>query len=337
MTVTLWPWVLTLLSLLAVMLVDLWIVDRGRSREFSMRQASAWVTFYVLLAVGFGIGMLLVAGSEYSAQFFAGYLTEYSLSVDNLFIFYVIMARFAVPRRNKHMVLLIGIMIALILRGVFIAVGAAALARFDWLFFLFAGFLIWTASGLLRGGGSDEFKENALLRWTRRVMPTTSEYHQRRLTVRINGRRLLTPMFIVMVAIGSTDLLFALDSIPAIFGLTKEPYLVFTANALALMGLRQLFFLLGGLLERLVYLNKGLAFILAFIGVKLVIEAVHSTGLHQVPEIPIWLSLVVIAATMLVTMMASLVKAHRGGRPHEESCSTHTEGETMTLPYQEHS
>jgi tellurite resistance protein TerC len=311
MTVTFWPWALTLLSLFAVMLFDLWFVDRGKPRDFSLWQAGAWVTFYVILAVAFGLGMLLVAGGESSAQFFAGYLTEYSLSLDNLFVFYVIMARFAVPRTNKHMVLLIGIMIALILRGVFIAIGATALARFEWLFYLFGAFLIWTASGLLRGGENDEFKENALLRWTRRVMPTTSEYHQQRLTVWIDGKRLLTPMFIVMVAIGSTDLLFALDSIPAIFGLTKDPYIVFTANALALMGLRQLFFLLDGLLERLVYLSKGLAFILAFIGVKLVMEAMHTTGLQQVPEIPIWLSLVVIGATMLVTMMASLVKAHR--------------------------
>jgi tellurite resistance protein TerC len=311
MTVTFWPWVLTLFSLLAVILFDLWVVDRGKPREFSLRQASAWVTFYVILAVAFGVGMLLVAGGDYAAQFFAGYLTEYSLSADNLFVFYIIMARFAVPRSSKHMVLLFGIVIALILRGVFIAIGAAALARFEWLFYLFGAFLIWTASGLLRGGEDNEFKENALLRWTRRVMPTTNEYHQQRLTVCIDGKRLLTPMFIVMVAIGSTDLLFALDSIPAIFGLTKEPYIVFTANALALMGLRQLFFLLDGLMERLVYLSKGLAFILAFIGVKLVMEAMHTTGLHQVPEIPIWISLVVIGVTMLVTVVANLIKAHR--------------------------
>jgi tellurite resistance protein TerC len=309
--VTLWAWSLTLLGLLALILIDLWIVDRGEPRVFTLRQAGAWVTFYVALAAVFGVCLLLVAGGGYSAQFFAGYLTEYSLSIDNLFIFYVIMARFAVPRANQHKVLLIGILIALLMRGVFIVVGAAALARFEWLFYLFGGFLIWTAWGLLRGGDDDDFKENALLRWARRVMPTTTEYHEHRMTARVNGARVVTPMLIVMIAIGSTDLLFALDSIPAIFGLTKESYLVFTANAFALMGLRQLYFLLGGLLERLIYLSKGLAFILAFIGIKLVLEAVHTTGLEQVPQVPIWLSLVVIGATMLVTTVASLLKARR--------------------------
>jgi tellurite resistance protein TerC len=309
--VTLWAWSLTLLGLLVLILIDLWIVDRGEPRVFTLRQAGAWVTFYVALAAVFGVCLLLVAGGGYSAQFFAGYLTEYSLSIDNLFIFYVIMARFAVPRANQHKVLLIGILIALLMRGVFIVIGAAALARFEWLFYLFGGFLIWTAWGLLRGGDDDDFKENALLRWVRRVMPTTTEYHEHRMTARVDGERVITPMLIVMIAIGSTDLLFALDSIPAIFGLTKESYLVFTANAFALMGLRQLYFLLGGLLERLIYLSKGLAFILAFIGIKLVLEAVHTTGLEQVPQVPIWLSLVVIGATMLVTTVASLLKARR--------------------------
>jgi tellurite resistance protein TerC len=310
--VTLWAWALTLLALLAVILVDLWIVDRGEARDFSLRQAGAWVTFYVTLAVLFGVFLLLVAGGGYSAQFFAGYLTEYSLSVDNLFIFYVIMARFAVPRANQHKVLLVGILIALLMRGIFITVGAAALSRFESLFYLFGAFLIWTAWGLLRGADEDDdFKENLLLRWVRRVMPATTDYHGHRLTTQVDGRRVVTPMLIVMIAIGSTDLLFALDSIPAIFGLTKESYLVFTANAFALMGLRQLYFLLGGLLERLVYLSKGLAFILAFIGVKLILEAMHTTGFEQVPQVPIWLSLVVIGVVMLVTTVASLIKARR--------------------------
>jgi tellurite resistance protein TerC len=310
--VTLWAWALTLLALLAVILVDLWIVDRGEARDFSLRQAGAWVTFYVMLAVLFGVFLLLVAGGGYSAQFFAGYLTEYSLSIDNLFIFYVIMARFAVPRANQHKVLLVGILIALVMRGVFITVGAAALSRFESLFYLFGAFLIWTAWGLLRGADEgDDFKENLLLRWVRRVMPATADYHGHRLTTQVDGRRVVTPMLIVMIAIGSTDLLFALDSIPAIFGLTKESYLVFTANAFALMGLRQLYFLLGGLIERLVYLSKGLAFILAFIGVKLILEAMHTTGFEQVPQVPIWLSLVVIGVAMSVTIVASLIKARR--------------------------
>jgi tellurite resistance protein TerC len=311
--VTFWAWGLTLLGLLAFILFDLWVVDRGKPRDFSLRQASAWVTFYVLLAIVFGIGLLFAAGADYSTQFFAGYLTEYSLSVDNLFIFYVIMARFAVPRANQHKVLLIGIMIALVMRGIFIAVGAAALARFEWLFYIFGAFLIWTAYGLVRGEpDEDEYDENILVRWICRVVPATDDYHEHRLTVCIDGKRLITPMLIVMVAIGSTDLLFALDSIPAIFGLTKESYLVFTANAFALMGLRQLYFLLRGLLDRLVYLSKGLAVILAFIGVKLVLEAMHTTWFEHVPTISTTVSLAVIGGTMFVTTLASLIRARRG-------------------------
>lgn len=311
MNVSLLGWALTLVGILAVILIDLWIVDRGQPKEFTLRQAGAWVTLYVALAVAFGVCLLLVAGGDYSAQFFAGYLTEYSLSVDNLFIFYVIMARFAVPRANQHKVLLVGILIALFTRGGFIVLGGAALARYEWLFYLFGLFLIWTALGLLRGSGDEEFKENALLRWVQRVVPATGEYYRDHLTVRVDGRRLVTPMLIVMFAIGSTDLLFALDSIPAIFGLTKVSYLVFTANAFALMGLRQLYFLLSGLLDRLVYLSKGLAFILAFIGVKLILDAAYATGFEQVPRVPIWLSLTVIGGAMLVTTVASVIKARR--------------------------
>jgi TerC family integral membrane protein len=321
--VTILGWTLTLVGIVAVILVDLWIVDRGQPKEFSLRQAGAWVTFYVVLAVAFGICLLFVAGGESSAQFYAGYLTEYSLSIDNLFIFYVIMARFAVPRVNQHKVLLVGILIALVMRGAFILVGGAALARFEWLFYVFGLFLIWTAFGLLRDSGDEEFKENILLRWVQRVIPATGEYHRDRLTVRVQGRRLVTPMLIVMVAIGSTDLLFALDSIPAIFGLTKQSYLVFTANAFALMGLRQLYFLLGGLLERLIYLSKGLSFILAFIGVKLILEALHATGFEQVPQVPIWLSLVVIGVAMLITTVVSLLKArHDAAREAGEPVPT---------------
>jgi tellurite resistance protein TerC len=328
--VTLLGWSLTLVGILAVILLDLWIVDRGQPRDFSLRQAGAWVAFYVALAAVFGVCLLLVAGGQYSAQFFAGYLTEYSLSIDNLFIFYVIMARFAVPRANQHKVLLVGILIALCMRGAFIVVGGAALARFEWLFYLFGVFLIWTALGLLRGGGDDEFKENVLLRWVQRVMPATGEYYRDRLTVRVDGRRLVTPMLIVMVAIGSTDLLFALDSIPAIFGLTKQSYLVFTANAFALMGLRQLYFLLGGLLERLIYLNKGLSVILAFIGVKLILDAMHTTGFEWAPQVPIWLSLAVIGVTMLVTTVTSLLKARRDAAKAAEPVPTGVGGAERT-------
>ncbi|MCW2915528.1 MAG: integral rane protein TerC [Actinomycetia bacterium] len=311
MDVSLWVWALTLVGLLTLILLDLVIVDRGEPKVFTLRQAAVWVTFYVVLAIVFAVVLFLVAGGTYAGQFVAGYLTEYSLSIDNLFIFYVIMARFAVPGDSQHKVLLIGIVLALILRGFFIAVGAAAIARFEWIFFIFGAFLIWTAVGLVRSKHDGEFKENPLLHWTRRVLATSEGYDGSRTVTHEGGRRLLTPLFIVMIAIGTTDLLFALDSIPAIFGLTKEAYLVFTANAFALMGLRQLYFLLGGLVERLVYLSAGLAFILGFIGAKLILEALHSYGVAWAPEIPIWLSLAVIGAAMAVTTVASVIKVRR--------------------------
>ncbi|MCW2886984.1 MAG: integral rane protein TerC [Streptosporangiaceae bacterium] len=310
MNVPLWVWALTVLGLTALIVADLLLIDRGEPREFTPRRAAGWSIFYIVLALLFGLGVLVFSGGAPSAQFFAGYLTEKSLSVDNLFIFYVIMTRFAVPVTSRHKVLMYGIVISLVLRGLFIAVGAAAIAQFQWLFFLFGAFLIWTAVGLARGH-DDEFKENALLRWSRRVLPATDGYEGARLSVSRDGRRLFTPLFIVMIAIGSTDLLFALDSIPAIFGITKQPYLVFTANAFALMGLVQLYFLLGGLVQKLVYLSHGLAFILGFIGVKLILEALHGYHVSWAPEIPIWLSLAVIGGTMTVTTVASLVRIRR--------------------------
>jgi tellurite resistance protein TerC len=232
------------------------------------------------------------------------------------------MSRFAVPRQYQQTVLLIGIVLALIFRGLFIAVGAAAISAFSWIFYLFGAFLVVTAIGLLRHGEDDEsdYQENIVIRTVRRVLPTTKGYHGVKLVVREGGKRMVTPMLIVMVAIGSTDVLFALDSIPAIFGLTKEPYLVFTANAFALMGLRQLYFLIGGLLKRLVYLSYGLAFILGFIGVKLILEALHTNEVPFIndgepvpwaPEIPIWLSLTVIFSAILVTAVASMLKTRR--------------------------
>ncbi len=316
MDVHVWAWVGVVAGLLLILAIDLWIVDRGEPREFSMRQAGIWVGLYVTLAILFGIGLFVLDGGDKAGEFFAGYLTEYSLSVDNLFIFYIIMARFTVPRIYQHKVLLMGIMLALVMRGAFIAIGAAALERFSWLFYLFGAFLIYTAINMLRGGvhEQEEFKENALLRWARRVFPTTPDYVGSRLTARVDGRRMVTPMLIVMIAIGTTDLLFAVDSIPAIFGLTTDPFIVFTANAFALMGLRQLYFLLGGLMRRLVYIGYGLSFILVFIGVKLLFEALHGSGVSWAPEVPIWLSLGVIAATMVLTTIASLIKAGRDRR-----------------------
>ncbi|GAA1303776.1 tellurium resistance protein TerC [Planotetraspora silvatica] len=313
MSVPLWAWVAVIVGLLVVLAIDLWIVDRGEPREFSLRQAGFWVGFYVSLAVLFGAILLIFRGTQAGGEFFAGYLTEYSLSVDNLFVFYIIMGRFGVPRIYQHKVLLVGIVLALIMRGIFIAVGAAVLNQFSWLFYVFGVFLVYTAYTLVRDHNKqeEEFNENLLLRWARRVFPTTPDYVGSRAIVRVNGRRMVTPMLIVMIAIGTTDLLFALDSIPAIFGLTKDAFIVFTANVFALMGLRQLYFLLGGLLQRLVYISYGLAFILGFIGVKLVLEALHETGVSWAPQIPIWLSLSVIGVTMAITTVASLIKVRR--------------------------
>ncbi|MFI7453426.1 TerC family protein [Nonomuraea sp. NPDC049714] len=319
-----WAWAVVIGGLLVVLAVDLWIVDRGEAREFSMRQAGYWVSFYIALAVIFGVILWATSGPVKAGEFFAGYITEYSLSVDNLFVFFIIMSRFAVPKAYQHKVLLVGILLALVMRGIFIAVGAAALERFSGLFYIFGAFLIYTAINIIRQhrkGEEEQVNENLLLRWARRTFPTTETFVGSKITVKIDGKRMVTPMLIVMIAIGSTDLLFALDSIPAIFGLTTDPFIVFTANAFALMGLRQLYFLLGGLLQRLVYISYGLAFILGFIGVKLVLEALHASGVSWAPQIPIWVSLTVIGVTMVVTTVASLVKSRIDVRKSEQTQS----------------
>jgi tellurite resistance protein TerC len=311
MNIPTWAWFVTIAAFLAVIAFDFYLVARN-PRDPSMRESTIWVTVYVSLSIAFGLGVLAVAGPQYGGEFFAGWITEYSLSVDNLFVFVLIMSKFAVPRDYRQKVLLIGIVLALVLRGIFIALGAEAISRFDWMFYLFGAFLIWTAWKLIKeADGNEEFEENRLLRFVERVVPSTKEYNGAKMTTVVDGRRLVTPMLIVMVAIGTTDLLFAVDSIPAIFGLTQEPYLVFTANAFALMGLRQLFFLIGGLLDRLVYLSKGLAFVLAFIGVKLILEAMHHHGVAWAPEVPILVSLGVIVGTLAVTTIASLMKSRR--------------------------
>jgi tellurite resistance protein TerC len=325
LNVSLWVWIVSLVGLVAMLAVDLLIVGR-RPHEPSMREAGTWVGFYIALALVFGVGVWVVAGGTAAGEFYTGWLTEYSLSVDNLFVFVIIMARFAVPRQFQQKVLLIGIVLALVMRGAFIAAGAALIAQFSWVFYLFGAFLVYTAVTLLKQGENDEddFKENILIRWSKRALPISSSFDSGRMTVVTQtGKRLFTPMLIVMIAIGTTDLIFALDSIPAIFGITKEPYLVFAANVFALMGLRQLYFLLGGLLERLVYLNIGLAFVLAFIGVKLVLEALHTNtlpfvngghGVHWAPEVPIWLSLLIIIGTLGIATVASLIKSSRDAR-----------------------
>jgi tellurite resistance protein TerC len=318
-----WLEVGILAGLVVILLLDLWIVGR-RPHEPSMRESAIGVGFYVLLALLFGLGVLFTSGGQYAGEFYAGWLTEYSLSVDNLFVFVIIMARFAVPREYQQKVLFIGIVIALVLRGIFIVVGAAAINRFVWVFFIFGAFLLYTAWKLaFHKDDDEEYTENALIRWSRRALPMSAGYDGAKMRTVVDGKRLFTPMVVVMIAIGTTDLLFALDSIPAIFGLTQEPFLVFTANLFALMGLRQLYFLLGGLLDRLVYLSLGLSVILGFIGVKLVLHALHENTLpflnggehvSWAPDIPIWLSLSVIVGTLVVTAVASLWKSGRDAK-----------------------
>ena len=314
-----WLWLATIGLLVGLLAADVFIIGR-RPHEPSLRECAAAITLFVGLAVLFGIGVLVFAGGRYAGEFYAGWLTEYSLSIDNLFVFVIIMGKFAVPRKYQQTALLVGIILALVMRGVFIAVGAAAIQNFSWIFYIFGAFLLYTAVKLVTAHNEDEeFDENRLLKFVERRFPATQEWHGVKLVAKVDGKKLITPMLIVILALGTTDLLFALDSIPAIYGLTKEPYLVFAANVFALMGLRQLYFLIGGLLERLVYLSVGLSVVLGFIGIKLVLEALHENelpfingGEHVgVPEIPIWLSLAVILGTLAVTTVASLVKVRR--------------------------
>ncbi|MFD6950233.1 tellurium resistance protein TerC [Nocardiopsis sp. TSRI0078] len=307
-----WVWAVTITTLLAVIAVDFVIIAR-RPHEPSMREAAAWIGVYVSLAVVFGVGLGFLSTPAQSLDFFTGWIVEYSMSVDNLFVFILILGSFAVPPKHRQRVLLVGIALALLFRGLFIALGAAVVNAFAGVFFLFGAFLLFTAWKLIADSGDDdeEYKENAAVRLVRRLLPTTDKYHEAKLTVRLDGRRVVTPMLLVMIAVGLTDILFALDSIPAIFGITQEPYLVFTANAFALMGLRQLYFLIGGLLTKLVHLNKGLAVILGFIGLKLVLHALHETTDWHVPEIGTLTSLLVIIATLAITTVTSLVSSRR--------------------------
>jgi tellurite resistance protein TerC len=331
MNVPVWVWLATIGGLLVLLAIDLIIVDR-KPHQVTVGEAARWVALYVAVAVLFGLGIWMFAGGTHAGEYFAGYVTEYSLSVDNLFIFLVVMSAFAVPVIHQHKVLLVGIVLALVLRGVFIGVGAAAIAQFSWVFYVFGAFLVYTAVRLTRsdvGAEEAEYRENRMTRWARRLFPVTEDYHGASVFTKIGGRRFATPLFIVMIAIGSADLMFAVDSIPAIFGLTKEPYLVFAANAFALMGLRQLYFLLGGLLKRLVYLSTGLAVILGFIGVKMVLEALHTNTLPfinggqplAVPTVNIAVSLSVIVGVLVITAVASLVKSRRDERELVASAS----------------
>jgi tellurite resistance protein TerC len=334
MDVPLWVWALTILGVVGLITFDFYSHVRSPHTP-SVKEAGLWTALYVGMAVIFGIGLWSVWGHDHGLEFFAGFLTEYSLSIDNLFIFLLIMSSFAVPREYQQKVLLIGIAFAIVMRGIFIALGAAIIENFSWVFYIFGAFLLYTGWKLARTDDNEdeEYNENAFIRYIRRVFPVTETYVNDRVTVAQNGRRYITPMAIVMLAIGSTDLLFAFDSIPAIFGLTQEPYIVFTANAWALMGLRNLYFLLGGLLERVVYLSYGLAFILIWIGIKLIIHALHENDLpfinggnhvESVPEVPTWLSLVVIVATIGVAAIFSIRKTRGDDKlPIEPAQHTH--------------
>ncbi|WP_419706768.1 TerC family protein [Promicromonospora sp. NFX87] len=330
--------VISLGAMLVLLIADLLIVGR-RPHVPSMKESAIWVSFYVGLAVIFGGIVWGVGGITPAAEFYAGWLMEYSLSVDNLFVFVIIMARFAVPRDQQQRVLMIGIIMALIFRAAFILAGAALIEQFTWLFYIFGAFLIYTAIQQAMPETPeehDDYKENVLIRQMRKVLPLHHQYDGAKLRTTVDGRRLFTPLIIVFLAIGSTDVLFAVDSIPAIFGITRDPFIVFATNLFALMGLRQLYFLLGGLLDRLVYLPYALSAILGFIGIKLILEALHTNsiswingghGFHWAPEIPIWLSLTVIVVSLVVGTVASLIKSAHDERveaakepePSEES------------------
>ncbi|MFZ7089313.1 TerC/Alx family metal homeostasis membrane protein [Curtobacterium sp. RRHDQ10] len=312
----------SMVAIVAILLADLLIVAR-RPHVPTLRESGSWVGLYVGLALVFAVAMAVFAGGDAAGQFVAGWLTEYSLSIDNLFVFVIIMARFAVPRQIQQEVLMLGIVIALVLRGVFILVGAQLIEDFSWIFYLFGAWLVWTAIQQLRGDDDDDGQQDSLLiRLLRRRVRITDTFDGMKLRTTADGTRHFTPLLIVLVSIGTTDLLFALDSIPAIFGITESAFIVFTANVFALMGLRQLYFLLGGLLERLEYLKYGIAFILAFIGVKLVLHALHGNELpflnggehvEWAPEIPTWVSLVVIVVAMAGATVASVARLRRDG------------------------
>ena len=318
----------TYVVLLLILAADLVIAYR-RPHVPSSRESALWIAFYVVLALIFAGLMFVLGDAEQAGQFVAGWLTEYSLSIDNLFVFILIMARFSVPRKYQQEILMVGIILALVFRGIFIILGAQLIANFSWVFYIFGLFLVYTAVNQVRTNHDDEMQmENRLIGWLRKRIPITERFDGAKLRTTIDGRKMFTPVLIVFIALGTTDLVFALDSIPAIFGITQSPFIVFTANVFALMGLRQLYFLLGDLIEKLAYLKYGIAFILAFIGVKLFFHALHENelpfinggeGVEWAPEISTFVSLGVIVAAMAVAVVASLIKLRLDRRPKIES------------------
>jgi tellurite resistance protein TerC len=309
--VTALGWTLTIGVIVALLALDL-TLGVLRPHAVGFREAAGWSVFYIAIAIVFGVVFAGVAGWDFGTQYFAGYIVEKSLSVDNLFVFVIIMSTFAVPEKYQQEVLTFGIIIALALRVVFIALGATLLSLFSFMFLIFGLLLIFTAVQLFRHRDEDpDVEDNVLVRASKRFLPVTDDYIGGKMVARVDGRRVVTPMLIVLIAIGSSDLLFALDSIPAVFGVTDEAYIVFVANAFALLGLRALFFLVKGLLDRLVYLSTGLSVILAFIGVKLVLHWAHTDISHSVPEIGTPISLAVIIVVLVITTVASLLKVRR--------------------------
>jgi tellurite resistance protein TerC len=315
MDVTLLTWALVVGVIIALIVVDLLTVSR-KPHDVMFKEAAIWSIFYIGVAIAFGVWVWQSAGSQFGTEYFAAYLVEKSLSVDNLFVFIIILAQFKVPSIFHQRVLMFGVILALVLRAIFIAVGAAALAAFSFTFVIFGAILIWTGVGLFKHWDEDPSPEdNAFVRTIRKRIAMTDEYDGSKIFTRVNGKRLATPMFLVMVAIASTDLLFALDSIPATFGVTQEPFLVFAANAFALLGLRALYFLLKGLLDKLVYLSLGLSIILMFIGAKLILTYVHEV-FKEVPKIPTLLSLAVIGIILIVSTVASFIKTKKDPDAH---------------------
>lgn len=321
--------IISLCVLVLILVADLVLVAK-RPHVPSAKECALWIGFYVSLALIFAATIWFIGGHKPAVEFIAGWLTEYSLSVDNLFVFILIMTRFAVPRKYQQEVLMVGIIIALVARAIFIVIGSVAIEHLSWIFYIFGLFLLFTAWRQIQGDDDDdEGGENALQRWLRKIIPVTQEYDGNKLRTRIDGKKLFTPMLLVFVTIGLTDVMFAIDSIPAIFGITQSPFIVFTANLFALMGLRQLYFLLGGLIDRLVYLHYGIAAILAFIGIKLIIHAMHEAPfwpedsafgefVHHIPEITTIMSLVVIIGAMAVATIASLLSKKRPGGPSQD-------------------
>jgi tellurite resistance protein TerC len=327
--VSLTAWLLTVVALGVLVAVDFFI---GRKpHDVSIKEAGIWSAVWIALAIAFGLGVLAVGGGKPAGEFFAGFITEKSLSVDNLFVFVLIMAKFAVPSQYQQRVLMVGVLMALVLRAIFIAAGAAIISSFSWVFYIFGAFLIYTAWKLVedarKGSHEEEYEENKLLQAVEKRFGVADRYHGTKLWIEENGKRVMTPMLVVMLAIGSTDVLFALDSIPAIYGLTQDPYIVFTANAFALMGLRQLYFLIGGLLKKLVHLSYGLSIILGFIGVKLVLHALHESGVH-VPEISIPFSLGFIVLVLAVTTATSLWASKKQQEQQQQEQQQEQEQET---------